>query len=58
MNEVTQLLNALGPADPHAASRLLLVHDGLRRLAAQRLARELPGQSVQPIPRFVKRISG
>jgi hypothetical protein len=39
MHEVTQLLNALGQGDPHAASRLLpLVYEELRRLAAQRIA--------------------
>jgi RNA polymerase sigma factor (TIGR02999 family) len=49
MNEVTQLLNAVEQGDPHAASRLLpLVYDELRRLAAQRLAREEPGQTLQP----------
>jgi hypothetical protein len=38
-NDETQLLSALGQSDPHAASRLLpLVHDALRKLAAQRMA--------------------
>jgi hypothetical protein len=47
MNEVTQLLNALGQGDPHAARRLLqLVYDELRKLAAQRLAQEQPGQTL------------
>jgi RNA polymerase sigma factor (TIGR02999 family) len=49
MNEVTQLLSALGQGDPHAASRLLpLVYDELRKLAAQRMAQEQPGQTLQP----------
>jgi RNA polymerase sigma factor (sigma-70 family) len=41
MNEISQILEALGQGDPHAASRLLpLVYDELRRLAAQKLAHE------------------
>jgi hypothetical protein len=49
MNDVTQLLSALGQGDPHAASRLLpLVYDELRKLAAQRMAQEQPGQTLQP----------
>jgi hypothetical protein len=49
MHEVTQLLNALDPGDPHAAGRLLpLVYAELRKLAAQRLAQERPGQTLQP----------
>jgi hypothetical protein len=52
MNEVTQLLSALGQGDPHAASRLLpLVYDEPRRLAAQRMAQEQPGQTLQPAAR-------
>jgi RNA polymerase sigma factor (TIGR02999 family) len=36
-------------ADPHAAADLLpLVYDALRRLAARRLAREAPGQTLEP----------
>ncbi len=59
-HDVTQLLSALGQGDPHAASRLLsLVHEELRRLAAQRIAQEQPGQMlnarlmkvVSPAPR-------
>ena len=47
MNDVTQLLSALGQGDPHAASRLLpLVYDELRRLAARRMAQEQRGQRV------------
>jgi RNA polymerase sigma factor (TIGR02999 family) len=49
MNDVSQLLNAIEQGDPHAAGRLLpLVYDELRRLAAQRLAREAPGQTFEP----------
>jgi RNA polymerase sigma factor (TIGR02999 family) len=49
MHEVTQLLNALDHGDPHAASRLLpLVYDELRKLAAQCMAQEQPGQTLQP----------
>jgi RNA polymerase sigma factor (TIGR02999 family) len=48
MSEVTQLLNDVAAGDPHAAGRLLpLVYDELRRLAAQRLAQERPGQTLQ-----------
>jgi RNA polymerase sigma factor (TIGR02999 family) len=49
MSEVTRILNALEHDDPHAASQLLpLVYEELRRLAAQRLAKEKPGQTLQP----------
>jgi RNA polymerase sigma factor (TIGR02999 family) len=49
MTDVTQLLNALEQGDPHAAARLLpLVYDELRKLAAQRMAQEQPGQTLQP----------
>ena len=48
MNDVTRLLNAIAHDDPQAAGRLLpLVYDELRRLAAQRLAQEKPGQTLQ-----------
>jgi RNA polymerase sigma factor (TIGR02999 family) len=48
MNEVTQILSAIGQGDPRAASQLLpLVYDELRRLAARRLAQEAPGQTLQ-----------
>jgi hypothetical protein len=41
MNDVTQLLNALGQGDPHAASRLLpVVYEELHTLAAFRMARK------------------
>src|SRR5918995_923696 len=49
MSEISQILNALERGDPQAADRLLpLVYDELRRLAAQRLAHEAPGQTLQP----------
>jgi RNA polymerase sigma factor (TIGR02999 family) len=48
MNEVTQILSAIEQGDPHAAAQLLpLVYNELRRLAAQRLAQEKPGQTLQ-----------
>ena len=49
MNDVTRILCAVERGDPAAAEQLLpLVYDELRRLAAQRLAREKPGQTLQP----------
>jgi RNA polymerase sigma factor (TIGR02999 family) len=48
MNDVTHILSAIERGDPHAAEQLLpLVYDELRRLAAQRLAHEKPGQTLQ-----------
>ena len=48
MNEVTRILSAIEQGDPHAAEQLLpLVYDELRTLAAQRLAQEKPGQTLQ-----------
>jgi RNA polymerase sigma factor (TIGR02999 family) len=48
MSEVTQILSAIEQGDPHAAEQLLpLVYDELRKLAAQRLAQEKPGQTLQ-----------
>jgi RNA polymerase sigma factor (TIGR02999 family) len=48
MTDVTRILSAIGQGDPHAAEQLLpLVYDELRRLAAQRLAQEKPGQTLQ-----------
>jgi RNA polymerase sigma factor (TIGR02999 family) len=47
MSDLTHILNALDQGDPHAASQLLpLVYDELRRLAAQKLAQEKPGQTL------------
>lgn len=49
MTKVSQVLNALSKDDPSAAEKLLpLVYDELRTLAAQKLARESPGQTLQP----------
>src|SRR5262245_10624478 len=49
MSEATRILSAIEQGDPHAAEQLLpLVYDELRRLAAQRLAQENPGQTLQP----------
>ena len=48
MSDVTQLLSAIEQGDPQAAEQLLpLVYDELRRLAAQKLAQEKPGQTLQ-----------
>src|SRR3954449_6363449 len=48
MNDVTRILSAIEQGDPRAAERLLpLVYDELRKLAARRLARERPGQTLQ-----------
>src|SRR5439155_26200420 len=48
MADVTQILDAIERGDPHAAEQLLLeVYDELRRLAAQRLAQEKPGQTLE-----------
>src|SRR5438105_12222714 len=48
MNEVTQILSAIEGGDPHAAEQLLpLVYQELRRLAAQKLAQEKPGQTLE-----------
>ncbi len=47
MNEVTQILSAIEQGDPQAAEQLLpLVYEELRKLAAQRLAQEKPGQTL------------
>src|SRR5436309_5284896 len=48
MTEVTRILSAIEQGDPHAAEQLLpLVYDELRKLAAQKLAQEKPGQTLQ-----------
>src|SRR5689334_24991032 len=47
MSDVTHILSAIEQGDPSAAEQLLpLVYDELRRLAAQRLAQEKPGQTL------------
>src|SRR3954453_1882550 len=48
MSDVTQILNAIEQGDAQAAEQLLpLVYEELRKLAAQRLAQEKPGQTLQ-----------
>ena len=48
MSDITQILSAIQQGDPSAAEQLLpLVYDELRKLAAQRLAQEKPGQTLQ-----------
>jgi RNA polymerase sigma factor (TIGR02999 family) len=47
-DQVTPLLQRIGAGDPQAANELLpLVYHELRRLAAAKLAREAPGQTLQ-----------
>ena len=49
MSEVTQILQAIEKGDSTAADQLLpLVYDELRKLAACKMANELPGQTLQP----------
>jgi RNA polymerase sigma factor (TIGR02999 family) len=48
MPDVTQILSAIEQGDPSAAGQLLpLVYDELRKLAAERMAQEKPGQTLQ-----------
>lgn len=48
MNEITQVLNAIDDGNAQAAGQLLpLVYEELRKLAAQKLAQEQPGQTLQ-----------
>src|SRR5262245_40553535 len=48
MSDVTRILSAIENGDPSAAEQLLpLVYEELRKLAAQRLAQERPGQTLQ-----------
>src|SRR4051812_37303379 len=48
MNDVTRILSAIEHGDSRAAGEILpLVYDELRKLAAQRLAQEKPGQTLQ-----------
>jgi RNA polymerase sigma factor (TIGR02999 family) len=47
MSDVTRILSAIERGDPTAAEQLLpLVYDELRKLAAQKLAGEKPGQTL------------
>ena len=49
MSETTLLLTAIEHGEPEAADRLLtLVYGDLRKLAASKMARETPGQTLQP----------
>ncbi|HLJ95399.1 MAG TPA: ECF-type sigma factor [Gemmataceae bacterium] len=49
MSEVTRILSAIEQGDPHASEQLLpLVYEELRKLAAQKMAQEAPGQTLQP----------
>src|ERR1700730_254165 len=52
MSEATRLLSAIEQGEPHAAAQLLpLVYDELRKLAAQKLAQEKRGQTLQATAR-------
>jgi RNA polymerase sigma factor (TIGR02999 family) len=49
MTEMSRILDQIHQGDPRAASQLLpLVYEELRQLAAQKLAHETPGQTLQP----------
>jgi RNA polymerase sigma factor (TIGR02999 family) len=49
MSDVTRILGAIEEGDPQASEQLLpLVYNELRKLAAQRMAEERPGQTLQP----------
>ena len=49
MTDITQILSRIEDGDPGAAEQLLpLVYDELRTLAAAKMAREKPGQLLQP----------
>jgi len=48
MSDVNRILSAIAQGDPHALEQLLpLVYDELRKLAAEKMAREMPGQTLQ-----------
>src|SRR5712692_7930825 len=48
MSELTRILSSIEQGDPQAAKQLLpLVYDELRKLSAQKLAHEAPGQTLQ-----------
>ena len=48
-NDATAILKAIGNGEPQSAEKLLdLVYQELRRLAASKMARETPGQTLQP----------
>ena len=49
MSDVTRLLGSIERGEPKAAEQLLIVlYDELRQLAAAKMAREAPGQTLQP----------
>jgi len=49
VSDVTRILDRVRHGDPKAAEELLpLVYEHLRKLAAQKMAREVPGQTLQP----------
>ena len=55
MTEVTRILRAMDQGDRQAAAQLLpIVYDELRKLAAQKLAHEKPGQTLQAYLRLVE----
>ena len=48
MTDVTRILSAIEDCDAQAAEQFLpLVYDELRKLAAQKMAEEKPGQTLQ-----------
>src|SRR5512145_2959355 len=48
MSDVTEILSQIETGDPSAAKQLLpLVYEELRKLAAERMAQEKPGQTLQ-----------
>jgi RNA polymerase sigma factor (TIGR02999 family) len=48
MTDVTRILSQIESGDPHAAEQLLpLIYDELRRLAAEKMSQEKPGQTLQ-----------
>ena len=48
MSDITRILSAIEQGDPHATEQLLpLVYDELRKLAAQKMAQEKPGQTLE-----------
>lgn len=49
MNDVTRILNSLDKDDPKAAEQLLpLIYEELRKLAASKMSKESPNQTLQP----------
>src|SRR5262245_27124344 len=49
MSDVTRILNAVSAGDSNAAAELLpVVYEELRKLASHKMAKEDPGQTLQP----------